>query len=149
MITLEKAEKISREKIETLHEDFKPKVLAWYEKYLKRSRKVLIYEGLRTMERQAELYNQGRTAPGAIVTKAKAGQSFHNAGLAIDYVPLKEDAKACGMYEADWENGHEYELGSENAKDFEMIALSWETPHLQWNKFATWRDIPKEYFIES
>lgn len=35
-------------------------------------------EGHRTLERQAELYAQGRTAPGEIVTNAKPGQSLHN-----------------------------------------------------------------------
>lgn len=39
---------------------------------------------LRTFEEQAALYAQGRTKPGSIVTKADAGLSFHNYGLAID-----------------------------------------------------------------
>jgi peptidoglycan L-alanyl-D-glutamate endopeptidase CwlK len=44
---------------------------------------------------QQDLYNQGRTAPGKIVTHAKPGQSKHNfkigdkpASLAADYYPL-------------------------------------------------------------
>ncbi len=43
-----------------------------------------IHEGFRSEQRQAELYAQGRTAPGKIVTNAKPGQSIHNYGKAAD-----------------------------------------------------------------
>jgi peptidoglycan L-alanyl-D-glutamate endopeptidase CwlK len=45
-----------------------------------------LFMGLRTIEDQDELYAQGRTAPGNKVTNAKGGDSFHNYGLAADYV---------------------------------------------------------------
>lgn len=44
---------------------------------------------LRSMERQAQLYGQGRTTPGLIVTRARPGYSFHNYGLALDVVPTE------------------------------------------------------------
>lgn len=47
---------------------------------------VEIFEGWRSPERQAELYSQGRTKPGKIVTKASPFFSLHNFGLAIDVV---------------------------------------------------------------
>lgn len=50
--------------------------------------KVQITHTLRTMQEQNELYAQGRTKPGKKVTNAKAGQSMHNYGLAIDFVPI-------------------------------------------------------------
>jgi peptidoglycan L-alanyl-D-glutamate endopeptidase CwlK len=37
---------------------------------------------------QNALYAQGRTTPGKIVTNAKGGQSFHNYGVAFDFVPI-------------------------------------------------------------
>lgn len=43
---------------------------------------------LRSSAEQTALYAQGRTAPGHIVTDAKAGQSAHNYGLALDVVPM-------------------------------------------------------------
>lgn len=49
-----------------------------------------ITETLRTFDRSDELYAQGRTTPGKIVTNSKAGQSFHNYGLAIDAYPLTQ-----------------------------------------------------------
>jgi peptidoglycan LD-endopeptidase CwlK len=45
-----------------------------------------LYMGLRTFECQDELYAQGRTKPGQIVTNARGGDSLHNYGLGADYV---------------------------------------------------------------
>ena len=47
---------------------------------------VAIFEGLRSFERQGELYAQGRTAPGKIATNAISGMSWHQYGLAVDIV---------------------------------------------------------------
>ena len=44
---------------------------------------------LRSMATQDALYAKGRTAPGEIVTNARAGYSFHNYGLALDVVPVE------------------------------------------------------------
>lgn len=45
-----------------------------------------LFMGLRTFADQDELYAQGRTSPGEIVTNARGGDSLHNYGLAADYV---------------------------------------------------------------
>lgn len=52
---------------------------------------IVITQGLRTLEEQAELYAQGRTKPGKIVTNAKPGYSFHCYGVAVDYALLADD----------------------------------------------------------
>jgi peptidoglycan L-alanyl-D-glutamate endopeptidase CwlK len=49
---------------------------------------ILVTSTLRTFDEQAELFAIGRTKPGDIVTNAKAGESWHNFGLAFDVVPL-------------------------------------------------------------
>jgi peptidoglycan LD-endopeptidase CwlK len=49
---------------------------------------ILVTSTLRTFEEQAELFAIGRTKPGKKVTNAKAGESWHNFGLAFDVVPL-------------------------------------------------------------
>jgi peptidoglycan L-alanyl-D-glutamate endopeptidase CwlK len=46
---------------------------------------ILITNCFRTAESQNILYAQGRTAPGSVVTHAKALQSYHNYGLAFDF----------------------------------------------------------------
>jgi peptidoglycan L-alanyl-D-glutamate endopeptidase CwlK len=48
--------------------------------------KIKLFSGFRSIEEQAKLYSQGRTEPGNIVTKSKPGKSYHNYGLAIDFV---------------------------------------------------------------
>lgn len=47
-----------------------------------------LFEGFRAPERQADLYAQGRGTgtPGHFVTKANPWSSFHQYGLAVDYV---------------------------------------------------------------
>jgi len=55
---------------------------------------VRVVEGYRSLERQTELYNQGRTTKGNIVTNAKAGESFHNYGVAVDFVFRKKGYNA-------------------------------------------------------
>jgi peptidoglycan L-alanyl-D-glutamate endopeptidase CwlK len=49
---------------------------------------LLVTSTLRTKEEQDALYAIGRTKPGKRVTNAKAGQSAHNFGFALDFVPL-------------------------------------------------------------
>jgi peptidoglycan LD-endopeptidase CwlK len=46
-----------------------------------------VVQGLRTWNEQNDLYSQGRTTPGPIITDAPAGYSWHNYGLAVDIVP--------------------------------------------------------------
>lgn len=66
---------------------------------------VLITCTYRSMQEQDELYAQGRTKPGRIVTKAKPGHSRHNnvssktgkpAALAFDVVPLRNGKPVWG-----------------------------------------------------
>jgi hypothetical protein len=80
--------------IDTLEVRFQRQVRGWVNEMVASKITPLIYCGRRTMEEQAALYAKGRTKqPGKIVTKAKPGQSYHNYGLAFDWVPLKAAAK--------------------------------------------------------
>jgi peptidoglycan L-alanyl-D-glutamate endopeptidase CwlK len=85
---------------------------------------IRIFRGLATWPEQDAIYQQGRTAPGDIVTNARAGYSGHNFGYAVDGGPddpnfpkwhpdwnvrddrwkdLLEKAKTCGLAEgAEW-----------------------------------------------
>jgi peptidoglycan L-alanyl-D-glutamate endopeptidase CwlK len=86
---------------------------------------LLVTSTYRDSESQDALYAQGRTAPGAIVTRAKAGQSWHNWRCALDVVPLVngkaiwddqavwkqvgEIGKSCGLeWAGDWKTFKEY-----------------------------------------
>lgn len=62
---------------------------------------LLITSTYRDLEAQAEIYAQGRTKPGRIVTWADAGQSLHNYRVAYDVVPLRAGKPVWGTKEAD------------------------------------------------
>jgi peptidoglycan L-alanyl-D-glutamate endopeptidase CwlK len=51
----------------------------------KKGIQVVITDDFRSVKDQDELYQQGRTVSGHIVTNAKGGNSYHNYGLAIDF----------------------------------------------------------------
>src|SRR3990167_3614843 len=72
--------------IDHLQPDFRERVRLWLNDCAAEKLPVVIVETFRSFARSAELYQQGRTTPGQIVTKARAGQSYHNFGLAVDAV---------------------------------------------------------------
>lgn len=59
-------------------------------------RRFVVLEGLRTQERQQELYAQGRTAPGKVVTWTLDSPHLH--GKAVDLAPVLPDGSI------DWED---------------------------------------------
>jgi peptidoglycan LD-endopeptidase CwlK len=91
---------------------------------------VLITQGLRTNEQQAEIYAQGRTKPGNIVSYAKPGYSYHNYGLAVDYCLLDANGKAVWAVTDQW---------SQVAQIAKSLGFEWggdwtdfkDYPHLQ------------------
>lgn len=62
---------------------------------------VLVTCTVRTPQEQEELYAQGRTRPGRIVTNAKAWQSWHNVRRAVDIVPLRNGKPVWGTQGVD------------------------------------------------
>lgn len=79
---------MSSRSLSDLRPEFKAQVEGWLKNCELVGLDVLVYCTLRDDEEQAALYAQGRTTPGKIVTKAQPGQSAHNYGLALDFVPL-------------------------------------------------------------
>lgn len=88
MLTLAQVLNKSAARLSGLH----PAVLAAATTLIERSYAggvpILITQGLRTIVEQDALYAQGRTRPGAIVTNARGGYSYHNYGLAVDFALL-------------------------------------------------------------
>lgn len=75
------------------------------------------------------------------MTNAKAGQSFHNYGRAIDWVPLKPHEKSFEFFEAAWESKYMYEQGQLIAAKYNLRWLSWEMPHLEDGNYKDWREL--------
>jgi peptidoglycan L-alanyl-D-glutamate endopeptidase CwlK len=91
--------------------------------------------GFRSHEEQNQLYKQGRSLPGKIVTNAKGGQSLHNFGLAIDFC-FDSDIKKEGL-QPSWESKKYDVLGKECKKigliwggDFKSIK---DSPHVEFD----------------
>jgi peptidoglycan L-alanyl-D-glutamate endopeptidase CwlK len=60
----------------------------------------------RSIDEQNELYAQGRTKPGKIVTNARGGSSYHNYGLAIDIVLIIDGKTASWDMVTDFDGDH-------------------------------------------
>jgi len=84
-----------------------------------------IFEAWRSPNRQRLLYAQGRTAPGRIVTYAKAWQSYHQFGLAADFVGFVGGNWTWDLPDATWRQLHGF--GERHG----LEKLGFETPHLQ------------------
>jgi len=128
--------------VNTLEANFQRRTRQWLEEMIQTGIRPLIYTGLRTMEEQAALFAIGRSKPGKIVTKARPGESYHNHGLAFDWVPMKPAAKV-DLFQADWDDETAFKLGERVGITFGLNAISWETGHLQDCRYASWRDIPQ------
>lgn len=87
-----------------------------------------VFEAFRSPERQRELYSQGRSKPGPRVTNANAWSSYHQYGVAADFV-LYIDGKwswdDSGERKKWWQQLHQ--LAAKQG----LQPLSWELPHLQ------------------
>ncbi|QQK80841.1 M15 family metallopeptidase [Salicibibacter cibi] len=96
---------------------------------------VVITEGYRSHERQDDLYAQGRTESGDIVTNAAAGESYHNYGLAIDFAIENGDGEIIWDIEYDGSGSGEPDW-LEVAEIGEALGFEWgghwnDYPHLQ------------------
>lgn len=74
----------SEAQIATLQPAVRPMARALVHKAATAGITIKVISGLRSYAEQDALYAQGRTQPGAIVTKARAGYSNHNFGIAFD-----------------------------------------------------------------
>lgn len=88
----------SRNIINKLHPAIKEKAGRFIIETRKRGIPMIMTSGLRDFAEQQILYNQGRTTPGAIITNAKPGDSFHNYALAFDAIPNVSDWKNYPRY---------------------------------------------------
>ena len=88
----------SQKVLESLHEDAVPWFKAFLIKihtlpgFLPAGYSVKLISGHRSWAEQNELYAQGRTKPGKIVTNARGGYSNHNFGVAVDVGVFKDGA---------------------------------------------------------
>lgn len=104
---IENMDKVTLQRIEKLHplvrEEVK-QIIKDCDEALTGRAKVRITQGLRSFEEQEKLYAIGRITSGKKVTNAKAGQSIHNYGLAVDICLMIDGKTASWDTVKDWDN---------------------------------------------
>ncbi|MDC8102228.1 M15 family metallopeptidase [Chryseobacterium rhizosphaerae] len=100
-------DKVTSERIQLLHplvRDEVKQIIKECDKALTGRAKIRITQGLRSFEEQERLYAIGRLTSGKKVTNAKAGQSIHNYGLAVDICLIIDRKMASWDTAKDWDN---------------------------------------------
>src|SRR5690606_32607205 len=108
---------LSKNMISSLDEKMQPMAMALLEAAKQAGINLTITQGYRSKSQQSALYEQGRTAPGPVVTNAKPGYSKHNFGVAIDVAPINEHGKP------HWPNDEE--LWDKIGEIGESVGLKW------------------------
>jgi len=137
------ADKITENRIKLLHPELRAEVSEIYAKInqaLKGKAICRFSHTLRTFDEQDELYRQGRSKPGGIVTNAKGGQSNHNYGLAIDIVLLK-DMNGDGTFEtASWETTKDFDC--DGIADWMEVVKIFKSYGWEWGGDWRFKDLP-------
>ena len=102
-----------------------------------------LFMGLRTFECQDELYAQGRTLPGKIVTNARGGDSLHNFGLASDWV-LDGQVEKPGIQ---WSWDTMTDFNADGRSDWMQMGEIAESCGLEWG--GRWKRFPDLPHIEN
>lgn len=145
---------ITKQRIETLHPSVRKEVTLIIEEIDRRltgRAKVRVAEARRTDAEQTGLYAQGRTKPGKIVTWAKAGESIHNYGFALDIVLIIDGKEASWDTKKDWDNDKIADW-DECVKVFALFGWSWggnwtskkDFPHFDKIGFNNWRTLKQK-----
>lgn len=122
---------------------FEYKLKLLMEEIQKRNLNCQVFHLIRTWEEQDELYSQGRTKPGAKVTNARGGESWHNYGMAADLV----FRNAKGVWT--WDASLPWLMMGTAA---EQVGLRWggrwktpDLPHVEWKSAIAVQEAKKLY----
>ncbi len=126
------SELVRRLDLDKIHPGFLMKALELLAACKARGATYYAISGYRSYSEQMKLYFQGRTSIGPIVTWARAGESAHNFGIAIDFCK-DADADRAGL-QPSWAAEDYAILGEEAAR----LGLEWggawkkrDRPHVQ------------------
>lgn len=136
-------DKVTLERIQKLAPELREEGLAIYNEIcssLTGKAIVRFSHTLRTFAEQTALYAQGRTKPGKIVTQAKAGQSYHNYGLAIDIVLLIDKDGNGTFEEASWDTKTDFD--KDNLSDWMEIVAIFKRYGWEWGGDWRFKDLP-------
>lgn len=136
-------DKITLDRIQLLHPLLRDEARELYSEICKelKGRAICRFSHtLRTFKEQDDLYSQGRTRPGKIVTNAKGGDSYHNYGLAIDIV-LLVDRDGNGTFEsASWETNVDFD--GDGIADWQEVVQIFKRYGWEWGGEWRFKDNP-------
>jgi peptidoglycan L-alanyl-D-glutamate endopeptidase CwlK len=133
------------ERIQLLHPKLRDEALTMYDEIvaaLTGTAACRFAYTLRTFAEQDALFAQGRTKPGAIVTKAKGGQSYHNYGLAIDIVLLVDKDKNGTFESASWDLKTDFD--GDGKSDWQEIVAIFKRYGYEWG--GDWKFVDAPHF---
>jgi peptidoglycan L-alanyl-D-glutamate endopeptidase CwlK len=133
------------ERIQLLHPKLRDEALTMYDEIvaaLTGTAACRFAYTLRTFAEQDGLFAQGRTKPGAIVTKAKGGQSYHNYGLAIDIVLLVDKDKNGTFETASWDLKTDFD--GDGKSDWQEIVAVFKRYGYEWG--GDWKFVDAPHF---
>lgn len=144
-------DKITLERIKDIHPSLRKELESIYNEICSTFPKevtVRFTQVYRSFELQNNLYAQGRTRPGKIITNAKGGQSYHNYGFAVDFCIIYNDK------EVSWSRTKDYDRDLvpdwiEVVKIFQSYGWKWgasfnDYPHFE-KPPMNWRNLLKLY----
>ena len=136
-------DQITLERIAFLHPKLREEAIDIYEDivYALTGRAICRFTfTFRTFAEQDALFAQGRIKPGAIVTKAKGGQSYHNYGLAVD-IALLIDKDGNGTHEAtSWDTKTDFD--GDLKSDWQEIVAIFKRYGWEWGGDWKFLDMP-------
>ncbi|WP_309144595.1 M15 family metallopeptidase [Fictibacillus sp. WQ 8-8] len=108
---------------------------------------IVITDGFRSIKKQDELYEKGRTKEGEIVTTVKGGESYHNYGLAIDFALQTKEGDVVWDTERDSNRNNKPDW-MEVVSIAKTLGFTWggdwefkDYPHLQMDFGLSMRDL--------
>ncbi|REE01527.1 M15 family metallopeptidase [Marinoscillum furvescens] len=116
-------------RLQKLHPDLREEALKIYQDVLDRHISIRVTDTLRTFEEQEALYAKGRTQPGRIVTHARAGESYHNYGLGVDFCLLLN-----GSRQVSWDRT--LDLDGDQLHDWDEVVAVFK--HYGWEWGGDW-----------
>jgi len=131
-------DKISHDRLMLLHPKLRDEALLIFaacEATLTGRATIRITQSLRTVAEQNELYAQGRTKPGPIVTNARGLYSNHNFGCALDFTLIIDNKIVSWDIARDWDNDRKADW-MEVVAIFQKHGWSWG------GSWSTFKDYP-------
>lgn len=115
--------------LDFLHPDVRRRVKAVQKKLDEENIPMKVFEAYRTPERQAWLFAQGRTRPGKKITWVNSWGSYHQYGMAADFVRFENGSwnwnNSTSEQKAQWKRFHDI------ARSQGLEPLTRELPHVQ------------------